>query len=199
MLPDDFILDYQNGQLGCSVSTLRILRLFFVGRIHETRVLIALVSWSLGLLLLIGITIIGFLCLPALWVLLGASIILAIFALGFICQVGELIVSTALIDKHFYQFALAEGALYVLNEGEDDMAGATESIVMLFVDTRQGNAKVKLESLLEEFEISAKAIEKIQVEDDQELWLVRVMLPSRVYQALMMALAERPEINSIEH
>lgn len=199
MLHDDFILDYQNGQLGCSVSTLRILRLFFVGRIRETRVLITLVSWSLGLLLLIGLTIIGFLCLPALWVLIGASVILVIFALGFICQVGELIVSTALIDKHFYQFALAEGALYVLNEGEGDMAEANESIIMLFVDTRQGNAKVKLESLLEEFEISAKAIERIQVEDDQELWLVRVMLPSRVYQALMMALAERPEINSIEH
>ena len=199
MLHDDFILDYQNGQLGCSVSTLRILRLFFVGRIRETRVRTALASWSLGLLLLVGITVIGFLCLPALWVLLGASIILASCALGFISQVGGLIVSTALIDKHFYQFALAEGALYVLSEGENDMAGANESIIMLFVDTRQGNATVKLVSLLEEFEISAKAIERIQVEDDQELWLVRVMLPSRVYQSLMMALAERPEVNLIEH
>ncbi len=101
MLHEDFSLGRQNGRLGCSVSTLLILRLFFVGRIRETRVLIALVSWSLGLLLLIGLTIIGFLYLPALWVLLGASIILANFAVGFIYHVGELIVSTALIDKPF--------------------------------------------------------------------------------------------------
>jgi hypothetical protein len=36
--------------------------------------------------------------------------------------VGELIVSTALIDKHFYLFALAEGALDIFDEGEGDMA-----------------------------------------------------------------------------
>jgi hypothetical protein len=75
MSHDDFILGYQNRRLGCSVSTLLILRLFLVGRIRETRVVIPLVGWSLGLLLLIGFTIIGFLCLPALWALLGTIIL----------------------------------------------------------------------------------------------------------------------------
>ena len=116
MSHDDFILGYQNGRLGWSVSTLLILRLFLVGRIPEARVVIPLVGWSVGLLLLIGLTIIGFLCLPALWALLGTIILLAIFALGFVYQVGGLIVSTALIDEHFLQFALAEHALYVFTD-----------------------------------------------------------------------------------
>ena len=74
MSHDDFILGYQNGRLGCSVSTLLTLRLFLAGRIREKRVVIRLVGWSLGLLLLIGLSSIGFLCLPALWAILGAII-----------------------------------------------------------------------------------------------------------------------------
>ena len=121
MSHDDFIFGYQNGRLGCSVSTLLTLRLFLVGRIREKRVVIRLVGWSLGLLLLIGLSTIGFLYLPALWALLGTIIFLAIFALGFVHQVGGLIVSTALIDVHFYQFALAEHALSVSTDGEGNM------------------------------------------------------------------------------
>jgi hypothetical protein len=51
MSHDDFILGYKNGRLGCSVSTLLTLRLFLLGRIHEARVVIRLVGWSLGLLI----------------------------------------------------------------------------------------------------------------------------------------------------
>jgi hypothetical protein len=165
MSHEDFILGYTNGRLGCSVSTLLTLRLFLVGRIRETRVVIRLVGWTLGLLLLISLNIIGFLCLPALWVLLGAIILLTIFALGFVHQVGALIVSTALSDAHFYRFAFAERALYVFTDGEGSMAGATESIIPLIVDSRQGRAEAEWESLSEEFEIPPKAIERSQVED----------------------------------
>jgi hypothetical protein len=157
MTHDDFILGYQDGRLGCSVSTLLTLRLFLVGRIRETRVVIRLVGWSLGLLLLIGLTIIGFLCLPALWTLLGTIILLAILAFGFVHQVGGLIVSTALVDAHFCQFALAERALCVSTDGEGNMDGASESIIRLVVDPRQGKAEVKLESLLEQVEIPPEA------------------------------------------
>jgi hypothetical protein len=44
-----------------------------------------------------------------------------IFALGFVHQVAGLIVSTALIDVHFYQFALAEHALCVSADGEGNI------------------------------------------------------------------------------
>lgn len=121
MSHDDFILGYQNGQLGCSVSALLTLRLFLTGRIREKRLVIGLVGWALGLLLLIGLSIIGFLCLPAHWALLGTIILLAIFALGFVHQVSGLIVSAALADEHFYQFALAERALWVSADGEGNL------------------------------------------------------------------------------
>jgi hypothetical protein len=80
-----------------------------------------------------------------------------------------LIISTALFDEHFYHFALAERALYVFTADEGNMAGATESITLLIVDPHQGQAKVKLEKLLQEFEIPANAIERVQVEHDREL------------------------------
>jgi hypothetical protein len=160
LLHDDFILGYTNGRLVCSVSSLLTLRLFLVGRIRETPVVISLIDWSLGLLLLIGLAIIGFPCLPALWTLLGSIILLAIFALGFVHQIGALIVSTALSDAHFYQFALAERVLRVSTDGEGDMVGATESIMC------QGKAEVRLERLLKQFEIPPKAIERSQVEDN---------------------------------
>jgi hypothetical protein len=186
MSHNDFVFGYQNGGVGCSVSTLLILRLFLVGRIRETRIVIALVRWSLGALFLIGLTFIGFLlCLPAVWTLCGTIMLLGIFALGFVDQVGWLIVSTALIDEHFYHFALAERALYVFSADEGNMAGATESIILLSVDPHQ---RVRLERLLQEFEIPANAIKKVQVEHDRELWILRVSLPRRVYQLLLMAL-----------
>jgi hypothetical protein len=153
MSHEDFVFGYTNGRLGCSVSSLLTLRLFLVGRIRTRRVVIRLVGWALGLLLLIGVSIVGFLCLSAFWTLLGTIISLAIFALGFVHQVGALIVSTALIDAHFYQFALAERALFVPTDSEGHMAGATESIIRLVVDPGQGKAKVRLESFLEQFEI----------------------------------------------
>ena len=134
MSHEDFVLGYTNGRLGCSVSSLLTLRLFLVGRIRTRRVVIRLVGWALGLLLLIGVSIVGFLCLSAFWTLLGTIISLAIFALGFVHQVGALIVSTALIDAHFYQFALAERALFVSTDSEGHMAGATDRLIVFIPD-----------------------------------------------------------------
>src|SRR5258708_19950130 len=90
MSHDDFVLGYQNGGLGCSVSTLLILRLFLVGRIRETRIVIPLVRWSLGALLLIGLTIIGFLFLPPVWALFGTFLFLLFFSLTLVYQSGSL-------------------------------------------------------------------------------------------------------------
>jgi hypothetical protein len=198
MSHEDFVLGYQNGGLGCSVSTLLILRLFLVGRIREARIVIPLVRFSLGALFLIGLSIIGFLCVPAVWTLCGTIILLGIFALLFVDQVGSLIVSTALIDEHFYHSAVAERALYVFAADEGNIAGATESIILLLVDPHQGKAQVKLERLFQEFEIPANSIERVPVEQDRELWILRVSLPRSVYEVLLMTLDEQPEIYSID-
>jgi putative Mg2+ transporter-C (MgtC) family protein len=94
---------------------------------------------------------------------------------------------------------LARGILTFLNLWEySRLGGATESVIRLVVDPRQGKAEVKLETLLEQFEIPPKAIERSQVEDNRELWILRVLLPRRVYHELMTTLAEQPEIYSIE-
>jgi hypothetical protein len=121
MAHDDFILGYQNGRLGCSVSTLLTLRLFLAGRIHEKRVILRFISWLLGLLLLIGLCITGLVYLDSLWVLLGAIVLLAIFALGFLHGIAGLIVSMALADENFYRFALTEHALVVSTDGEGNI------------------------------------------------------------------------------
>ena len=159
MSHEDFVLGYTNGRLGCSVSSLLTLWLFLAGRIRTRRVVIRLVGWALGLLLLIGLSIVGFRCLSAFWTFLATIISLAIFALRFVHQIGALIVSTALVDAHFYQFALAERALFVPTDAEGNMAGATESIIRLVVDPGQGKAEARLQSLLEQFEIPPKATE----------------------------------------
>jgi hypothetical protein len=121
MSHDDFVLGYQNGRLGCSVSALLTLRLFLAGRIHEKRVVITLICWSLGLILLIGLSAIGFLFLPFLWAFLSTMLMLAVFALGSSYQVSELVVSAALVDKQFYELARAEHALWVSADGEGNL------------------------------------------------------------------------------
>jgi hypothetical protein len=121
MTHDDFILGYQSGRLGCGVSALLLFRLFLAGRIREKRVMIRLICWSIALLLLIGLSTIGFLYLPALWAILGTIVMLAVFALGSTHQIGGFVVSAALADKRFYEFARAEHALWVSDYVEGNL------------------------------------------------------------------------------
>jgi hypothetical protein len=121
MSHEDFVLGYQSGHLGASVSALLILRLFFAGRIRERRVVINLICWALGLLLLIGLSSLAFLRLPALWAILGAIIAFAVFLLGFSHQLSGLVVSAALANKQFYEFARSQRALWVSNDGEGNL------------------------------------------------------------------------------
>jgi putative Mg2+ transporter-C (MgtC) family protein len=94
---------------------------------------------------------------------------------------------------------LARVVLTLMNRWEySRFAGATESEVRLVVDPANGKTEVKLESLLEQFEISSKAIERSSRDDGRELWIVRSLLPRRIYHELMMTLVEQPEVYSIE-
>ena len=121
MSHDDFVLGYQSGHLGSSVSVFLVLRLFFAGRIRERRVAISLVGWALALLFLIGLTGLAFLRIPALWVILGTIITFAVFLLGFSHQLSGLVVSAALTNKQFYEFATSQHALWFSTEGESNL------------------------------------------------------------------------------
>src|SRR5271165_1647116 len=105
MSHDEFVLGYENGRVGCSVSTLLILRLFFAGRIREKKVSIILLLWTFGFLVLIALSVIGFFIFPVLWALLGTLAILAICALTFFYWVGEVIVAAALANEEFFELA----------------------------------------------------------------------------------------------
>jgi hypothetical protein len=121
MSHDDFLLGYQTGRLGCSVSTLLTLRLFLSGRIREKRVIFCFIRWSFALVLLIGLSILGFFHLSGLWILLGTIILLVIFAVGFTHTIAGLIVSTAIADEQFYAFVLSERALWVSVDDEGNL------------------------------------------------------------------------------
>ena len=121
MSHDHFVLGFQSGQLGCSVSVFLVLRLFFAGRIRERRVAISLVCWALALLFLIGLTGFAFLRIPALWVILGTIITFAVFLLGFSHQLSGLVVSAALTNKQFYEFATSQHALWLSTDGESNL------------------------------------------------------------------------------
>jgi hypothetical protein len=121
MSHDDSVLGYQSGHLGSSVSVFLVLRLFFAGRIRERRVAISLVCWALALLFLIGLTGFAFLRIPALWVILGTIITFAVFLLGFSHQLSGLVVSAALTNKQFYEFATSQHALWFSTDGESNL------------------------------------------------------------------------------
>jgi len=117
----EFVLGYETGRVGCCVSALLTLRLFFAGKIREKRVSINLLLWSLGFLVLITASVIGFLNLPALWALLGAIAMLAIYALAFFYSVGGFVLSVALANEEFYQFVKAKRVLWIYSDDEGNL------------------------------------------------------------------------------
>ena len=130
MSHDDFVLGYQSGHLGSSVSVFLVLRLFFAGRIRERRVAISLVCWALALLFLIGLTGFAFLRIPALWVILGTIITFAVFLLGFSHQLSGLVVSAALTNKQFYESATSQHALRLSTDDESNLPKVPKIVPM---------------------------------------------------------------------
>ena len=117
----EFVLGYQNGHVGCSVSALTTLRLFLAGKIREKMVSTKLLFWLLTILGLIFASVIGFLNLPVLWALLGSIAILAIYILAFFYWVGGAVLSAALASEEFYEFAKAKRALWVYFDDEENL------------------------------------------------------------------------------
>ena len=117
----EFVLAYENGSLGCSVSALLTLRLFFAGEIRGKKVSITLFCWSLGFLALIVASVIGFLNLPIRWALLGSITMVGFYLLWFFFSFGEIVLSAALTDEEFYEFAKAKRVLWIYSDDEDNL------------------------------------------------------------------------------
>ena len=99
---DKFVLGYENGSLGCSVSVLLTLRLSLTGRIREKKILMDLLLWLPGLLLLIAASVVEFLKLPFIWGLLCTVVTLALYVSAFFYSFGAVILSTALANEDLH-------------------------------------------------------------------------------------------------
>jgi hypothetical protein len=118
---DKFVLGYENGSLGCSVSVLLTLRLSLTGRIREKKILMDLLLWLLGLLLLIAASVVEFLKLPFIWGLLCAAVTLAFYVSAFFYSFGAVILSTALANEDFYNVVTSEHALWIYSDDEKNL------------------------------------------------------------------------------
>ncbi|HYY30778.1 MAG TPA: hypothetical protein VE860_22770 [Chthoniobacterales bacterium] len=116
----EFVLGYENGRVGCSVSVLITLRLFLAGKIREKRVSIHLRLWILGITVLTAASVIGFLNFPVLWALLGTIALVAIYTLAFFYSVGGVVLSVSLTNQDFYEFATEERILWIYSDDEEN-------------------------------------------------------------------------------
>jgi len=116
----EFVLAYENGRVGCSVSVLITLRLFLAGKIREKRVSTHLRLWVLGIAVLTAASVIGFLNFPVLWALLGTIALIAIYTLALFYSVGGTVLSVSLTNRDFYEFATEERMLWIYSDDEEN-------------------------------------------------------------------------------
>jgi hypothetical protein len=136
---DDFIVGYQNGRLGCSVNVLRVFSLVYSTKVRERRIVAEVLGWSVGLLALIGLWIVGIFFLPLLWALAGGALLLAIVALIALHQVGDAVIATALRDNAFFQLAVEQYALGCAADGESNLPRLSKVVPMR--DPRQARRR----------------------------------------------------------
>jgi hypothetical protein len=118
---DNFIVGYQNGRLGCSVSVLRVLSLVYSGKIREKHIVRRVIAWSAALLAVICLWVVGLFSLPVLWAFLAGAIILATFIVVSLHGISEGVLSVALIDGEFYELIRTEHALTVATDEERNL------------------------------------------------------------------------------
>jgi hypothetical protein len=70
---------------------------------------------------LIIASVIAFLNFPVLWALLGTIAMLVVYALAFFYWIGELVLSAALANEEFYEFAKANCVLWIYSDGENNL------------------------------------------------------------------------------
>jgi hypothetical protein len=136
---DDFVVGYQSGRLGCSVNVLRVFSLVYSTKVREKRIVVQVLVWSVGLLALIGLWIVGIFFLPLLWALAGGALVMAIFTLIALHQVGDAVIANALRDNAFYQLAVEQYALGCAADGEANVPRLSKVVPMR--DPRQARRR----------------------------------------------------------
>jgi hypothetical protein len=136
---DDFIVGYQSGRLGCSVNVLRVFSLVYSTKVHEKRVVTEVLTWSIGILVLICLWVSGILFLPLPWALTAGVLITAIFCLIALHRVGDAVIAAALSDNAFYEMALEHHAFGCATDGEGNLPRLNKVVPMR--DPRQARRR----------------------------------------------------------
>ena len=136
---DDFIVGYQSGRLGCSVNVLRVLDLVYSIKVRENRVVAEVVGWSVGLLAVICLWIVGLFFLPLLLALAAGAIVVPACSLISLHRVGDAVTAAALSDNAFYRLVVSEHALGVAPDAESNLPQLNKVVPMR--DPRQARRR----------------------------------------------------------
>jgi hypothetical protein len=115
----EFILAYEHGNIGCSVSTWTTWWLFIRGKIRQKKLSSRLFFWSVSFPVVMTGSGFGFLNFRFFWAILETAITLVLWTLAFFYWVAEFVLSTALDSEEFYEFAKANHVLWVYSDDND--------------------------------------------------------------------------------
>jgi hypothetical protein len=115
----EFILAYEHGNIGCSVSTWTTWWLFIRGKIRQKKLSSRLFFWSVSFPVVMTGSGFGFLNFRFFCAILETAITLVLWTLAFFYWVAEFVLSTALDSEEFYEFAKANHVLWVYSDDDD--------------------------------------------------------------------------------
>jgi hypothetical protein len=136
---DDFVVGYQSGRLGCSVNVLRVFSLVYSTKVRERRVVTEVIAWSIGLLALICLWVLGIFFFPLAWALAAGVLVTAIFSLIALHRVGDAVIAAALSDNAFYELAVEQHAFGCATDGEGNLPRLNKVVPMR--DPRQARRR----------------------------------------------------------
>ena len=88
------------------------------------------IAWSIGLLALIWLWVLGIFFLPLPWALVAGVLVTAIFSLIALHRVGDAVMAAALGDNAFYELALEQHALGCATDGEGNLPRLNKVVPM---------------------------------------------------------------------
>ena len=109
----EFVLAYENGNIGCSVSTWTTGWLFIGGKIRQKKLSSKLFFWSVSFPVVMTGSGFGFFNSRFFWAILETAVTLVLWTFAFFYWVAEFVLSTALDSEEFYEFAKANHVLWV--------------------------------------------------------------------------------------
>lgn len=97
------------------------------------------IAWSIGLLALICLWVLGIFFFPLAWALAAGVLVTAIFSLIALHRVGDAVIAAALSDNAFYELAAEQHAFGCATDGEGNLPRLSKVVPMR--DPRQARRR----------------------------------------------------------